>query len=148
MPNIIHRIGVKDAEPAAVYEALTSVSGLADWWTEDTTGDASHAGGIIAFRFTAGGFDIEVTELVPDKRVTWKVVDGPPEWIETTITWELSEADGYAIVMFSHDGWREQVPFMAHCSTKWAIYLMSLKMLIETGAGEPAPHDVLISEWH
>jgi hypothetical protein len=37
---------------------------------------------------------------------------------------------------------------MNHCSTKWAIYLMSLKQLVETGAGAPAPHDVQISNWH
>jgi hypothetical protein len=26
--------------------------------------------------------------------------------------------------------------------------LMSLKSLVETGAGAPAPHDVRISNWH
>jgi hypothetical protein len=40
------------------------------------------------------------------------------------------------------------VEFVYHCSTKWAIYLMSLKQLVETGKGEPAPHDVQISNWH
>ena len=28
---------------------------------------------------------------------------------------------------------------MHHCSTKWAIYLMSLKSLVETGNGPPTP---------
>ena len=37
---------------------------------------------------------------------------------------------------------------MYHCSTKWATFLMSLKMLVETGKGEPAPRDVKISNWH
>ena len=50
--------------------------------------------------------------------------------------------------MFSHDGWREQVPFMNHCSTKWAVFLMSLKALIESGKGTPAPRDVAVSDWH
>jgi hypothetical protein len=50
--------------------------------------------------------------------------------------------------MFRHEGWREPVAFMSHCSTKWATFLMSLKQLVETGKGEPAPHDVQISNWH
>jgi hypothetical protein len=37
---------------------------------------------------------------------------------------------------------------MYHCSTKWATFLMSLKALIETGKGDPAPDDVQISNWH
>jgi hypothetical protein len=37
---------------------------------------------------------------------------------------------------------------MSHCSTKWATFLMSLKQLVETGAGAPHPQDVRISNWH
>ncbi|MFA7266577.1 MAG: SRPBCC domain-containing protein [Candidatus Nanopelagicales bacterium] len=148
MLNIVQRIGVKDASPESVYNAVATVEGLAAWWTEDTTGSASEVGGVIAFRFPPGGFDMEVIELEPAKRIVWKVIDGPPEWIDTVITWELSEEDGYTIVMFRHDGWREQDAFMAHCTTKWATYLMSLKRLVETGTGEPSPNDVMISNWH
>ena len=76
------------------------------------------------------------------------MVEGPAEWIDTTVEWELHREDEYTIVMFAHRGWREAVPFMHHCSTKWATFLMSLKALVETGKGEPAPHDVRISNWH
>ena len=34
---------------------------------------------------------------------------------------------------------------MHHCSTKWAMFLMSLKSLVETGTGAPFPNDVHIS---
>jgi hypothetical protein len=37
---------------------------------------------------------------------------------------------------------------MHHCSTKWAIFLMSLKSLAETGRGQPSPGDVRIGDWH
>ncbi|MBJ7451719.1 MAG: hypothetical protein JHC71_06490, partial [Blastococcus sp.] len=52
------------------------------------------------------------------------------------------------IVLFRHEGWREPVEFMSHCSTKWATYLVSLKQLLETGTGAPDPRDLLISDWH
>jgi hypothetical protein len=34
---------------------------------------------------------------------------------------------------------------MHHCSTKWAVFLLSLKALLETGAGSPFPHDTQIN---
>ena len=37
---------------------------------------------------------------------------------------------------------------MAHCSTKWATFLLSLRDLAETGQGRPAPHDLRIGNWH
>jgi uncharacterized protein YndB with AHSA1/START domain len=148
MVDILHRVGVKGATPAEVYEALTSVEGLAGWWTDDTKGTGD-IGGVLEFRFPpVGGFDMEVVDAVPSKRVVWRVLDGPEEWIGTTVDWELRRDGDYTIVLFKHEGWQEPGEFMHHCSTKWGSYLMSLKTLVETGAGAPAPGDVQISDWH
>jgi uncharacterized protein YndB with AHSA1/START domain len=148
MVDILHRVGVKNGSPEKVYDALTTVDGLAGWWTDDTSGNGD-VGGVLEFRFPpVGGFDMEVVELQPRQRVAWRVVDGPEEWIGTTIHWDLRQDDDYTIVLFKHQGWKEQVEFMNHCSTKWASYLLSLKSLVETGEGAPAPRDVPISDWH
>lgn len=148
MVDILHRVGMKDASPQAVYEALTTVDGLAAWWTEDTSGNGE-TGGKLEFRFPPlDGFDMAVLEAQPSERVRWEVTAGPEEWIGTTITWDLQKDGDWTILMFAHEGWKEPVPFMHHCSTKWATYLMSLKSLIETGEGAPAPRDLLISDWH
>jgi uncharacterized protein YndB with AHSA1/START domain len=70
MLDIVHRIGAV-ASPEDVYRALTTVEGLAGWWTEDTKqdGDAGEAGGVIRFRFAGapepGGFDMQVLEVAP-----------------------------------------------------------------------------------
>jgi uncharacterized protein YndB with AHSA1/START domain len=150
MVDILHRIGAT-ASPEDVYAALTTIDGLAGWWTEDTAGNSSR-GGVIRFRFAGApggaGFDMRVLETVRDKLVLWEVVDGPEEWIGTEVRFELSREDGFTIVLFEHTGWREAVPFTYHCSTKWATFLMSLKSYVETGTGEPAPHDVQVSNWH
>ncbi|WP_405733982.1 SRPBCC domain-containing protein [Streptomyces sp. NBC_00028] len=146
MPDILHRIGITSS-PDAVYTALTTVEGLANWWTQDTEGDPG-VGGVIRFRFVPGGFDMKVLETQPTERLLWEVVDGPEEWIGTQIRFDLKQEDDFTIVLFRHEGWKEPVEFMYHCSTKWATYLMSLKKLIETGKGEPSPHDVQISNWH
>ncbi len=147
MVDILHRIGIKGAQPDQVYNALTTIDGLAGWWTEDTKGETG-PGGVVEFRFPVGGFDMQVVDLKPPQRVVWRVIDGPEEWIGTTVEWNLLQEDDYTIVMFKHRGWAEPVDFMHHCSTKWATFLMSLKELMETGQGAPAPRDVAISNWH
>lgn len=78
----------------------------------------------------------------------WQVVEGPVEWIGTKIGFDLKQEDDFSIVLFKHAGWKEPVEFMYHCSTKWAIFLLSLKSLVETGKGQPSPDDVQISNWH
>lgn len=147
MVDILHRFGVESVSPDAVYGALTTIDGLAAWWTEDTSGDGG-VGGELRFRFPVGGFDMKVLETKPAEAVRWEVVDGPEEWIGTKIGFDLREEDGFTIVLFRHEGWKEPVEFMYHCSSKWATFLMSLKKLLETGKGDPAPHDVKISNWH
>ncbi|WP_326551612.1 SRPBCC family protein [Micromonospora sp. NBC_01813] len=146
MVDILHRVGIT-APQGAVYQALTSPDRLAAWWTADTRGDGD-TGGVLEFRFAVGGFDMKVVEARPTERVSWEVIDGPPEWIGTRISWSLRTEGDFTIVMFAHEGWSEPGEFMAHCSTKWATFLMSLKQLLETGTGAPAPDDLRISDWH
>ncbi|MGW1738557.1 SRPBCC family protein [Nocardia sp. NPDC001965] len=147
MVSILHRVGV-EAAPAEVYTTLTTPVGLAGWWASDTRGKGSDIGGLLQFRFVAGGFDMKVADLTPDEHVRWEVVDGPAEWVGTHIDWKLTRSGAYTVVLFEHEGWREPVEFMYHCSTKWAVFLLSLKALVETGAGAPDPHDVKIDDWN
>jgi Activator of Hsp90 ATPase homolog 1-like protein len=151
MADILHRVGIRSSSDE-VYKALTTRQGLAGWWTDDTQGE-SKLGELLKFRFSAdgkeiGGFDMKVLELLPARRVLWQVVGGPEEWIGTKISWDLKQEGEYSIVLFKHLDWKEPVEFMHHCSTKWAIFLMSLKSLVETGKGAPSPHDVRIGNWH
>jgi uncharacterized protein YndB with AHSA1/START domain len=146
MMDIVHRVGIKSSLND-VYTALATRDGLAAWWTTDTQGEST-SGGVIQFRFPEGGFDMKVLELRPAERVLWEVVDGPEEWIGTTVSFDLKKEGDYAIVLFKHQGWREPVEFMYHCSTKWATFLMSLKSLVETGKGAPSPNDVRIDNWN
>jgi uncharacterized protein YndB with AHSA1/START domain len=144
MADILHRVVVKSS-PADTYAALTMREGLAAWWTGETQGE-SKVGGTISFRFgSLGGFDMKVIELEPAKRVFWEVVGGPAEWIGTTVNFELAPDDGATSILFKHAGWKEPVTFMHHCSTKWAVYLLSIKSLLETGKGAPYPNDIRIT---
>jgi len=147
MPDILHRVGMKDSSPQDVYNALTTIEGLSDWWTKDTKGDTK-VGGVLQFRFQAGGFDMKVLDLKPGVSVLWEVVSGPDEWIGTKVSWDLKTDGDYTILLFKQAGWKEPVEFMHHCSTKWGVFLLSLKALVETGKGLPEPGDIKIDNWN
>jgi len=152
MVDIVHRVGIK-APISKVYAGLSTIEGLAGWWTRTTTGSAK-VGGTIVFRFLTekgdevGVMEMDVLEQVPDRKVRWRVKSGPAEWVGTHIEFTLSQQGDYTIVLFGHRDWREEVEFTAHCTTKWATFLLSLRDLVETGQGKPAPDDIRISDWH
>ena len=145
MADILHKVGIKSSSPDDVYGALATVEGLSGWWTRDTRGE-SKVGGVMQFRFGTGGFDMKVRELGPAKRVLWQVIDGPEEWVGTKISFDLKQNDDWTIVLFKHEGWKEPVEFMHHCSTKWAVFLLSLKSLLEP-AKVPWPNEIKLDSW-
>ena len=146
MPDILHKVGIKSSSLNDVYRALTEIDDLSAWWTTETKGE-SKVGGTLQFRFGAGGFDMKVLELHPTTRVLWQVVDGPEEWIGTTISFDLKQNDNWTLILFKHAGWKQPVEFMHHCSTKWAVFLLSLKSLLETGKGAPYPNEIKLDSW-
>ena len=151
MVDIIHRIGIKAPLPK-VLEAVSTVAGVAGWWTRDTTG-TSGQGGSMRARFAdpagkeIGSMTFDVTK-VDAGSVRWRVTDGPPEWIGTDMTFDLSQQDDQTVLIFGHRNWKEAVDFTAHCSMKWATFLLSLRALAETGAGQPSPVDLKIDNWN
>jgi uncharacterized protein YndB with AHSA1/START domain len=141
MPDILHRVGIRSSTDQ-VYEALSEEKGLAGWWTTNVKA-LPMVGAVAQFRFGERGFnDMKVVELDPGKRVKWQCVDGTKEWIGTELTFDLKEENGISVVLFAQRGWKEPVEFMHYCSTKWATYLLSLKLLCETGTGTPYPIDL------
>ena len=152
MVDIIHRIAIK-APPAEVYAALSTVEGVRGWWTRETSGESRLGGTFqVLFRSPAGdemgNMAFDVLQLTQDQDVRWRCKSGPAEWIGTDVTFSLSQAGELTVVSFRHANWREAVDFTAHCSMKWATFLLSLRSLVETGKGQPAPDDLKIDNWN
>ncbi|MGB1262465.1 MAG: SRPBCC family protein [Cognaticolwellia sp.] len=143
MYSINHRIGI-NAPVSAIYQALTTNEGLAQWWTNDVSG-AGDVGAIIKFRFNGGGPDFAVAQLITDELVRWQHKGNVPEaWRGTEISFSLESTTEQVFVNFSHCHWQESSDFMAHCNSKWAVFLLSLKALLEVGKGRPFPEDIQI----
>ena len=145
MPDIRHRVGIA-APQHRVYEMLASKEGLAKFWTKQVEGD-SEVGGKLRFFFgkPEPSAVMEVVELSRDDRVQWRCVNGAPEWVGTTVAFDLKSSSGETVLLFTHADWQEPVEFMHHCSTKWATVLIGLRGGLEGGAFAAFPDDTKIS---
>jgi uncharacterized protein YndB with AHSA1/START domain len=138
MPDILHRVGIA-AEPNRVFEALTTVEGIRNWWSSETHGDASEGG---TFQFRRNRLDVVHADPL---LVKWRYSGPVEDWVGTEIQFHLEWRDGQTFVLFRHEGWHEPNEFMHHCSTKWATFLLSLKDWVEKGEGRPEPRDTKIA---
>jgi uncharacterized protein YndB with AHSA1/START domain len=143
MPDIRHRVAIS-APLESVYEAVATREGVSEWWTRDGVRGESSEGSKLQFFFgqPEPAAVMEVTRLSPDRQVHWSCIEGADEWVGTKITFDLSHKDDETVVLFTHADWREPVEFMAHCSARWAYFLLSLKSYQETGKGTPFPEDL------
>jgi uncharacterized protein YndB with AHSA1/START domain len=136
MADILHEVGIQ-APPDDVYEALTQSRGLKSWWSEHSSVEPT-VGSLarVSFFNDAVTFKLRVAELAPD-RVVWEVEDGPPDWADTTITWNLAEDNGQTVVRFAHRGFASMEGNFASVNYNWGWYLTSLKFYLERGEGMP-----------
>ena len=131
MPDILHRFTI-DAAREHVHDLIATKEGVERWWTaHPNTGDDT------TLRISFGSRDpAAVMQIVEDapERIVWRVLDGPADWIDTTITFALvRRPDNGTTLLFTHAGWRESNEFMHGCSTNWGAYLTSLKSGAEHG---------------
>jgi uncharacterized protein YndB with AHSA1/START domain len=143
VPDIRHRVAIT-APLADVFEAVSTVEGISDWWTRDGVRGDSSVGSKLQFFFgqPEPSAVMDVRRLDPGGHVEWHCVDGADEWIGTGLTFDLTNQGGETVVLFTHADWRSPTEFMAHCSARWAYFLLSLKLLLETGKGTPFPDDL------
>ena len=124
-----------NAKRSDVFKAISTIEGLSNWWTSETTGNASPAG-VIQFRFNDVGPDMKVSESTENKYIQWECVASPHGWVGNTLAFELDDNDGKTRVRFSHDRWKEQDDYYAICCFSWGRYMESLRQYCQTGKGE------------
>jgi uncharacterized protein YndB with AHSA1/START domain len=127
-----------------VYAAITEH--IADWWSNDLTGAAAHAGDSFNIAFNQTRKTFEITEAIPDKQVVWKCVkayidmaslENKSEWVGTTLTWTLSPANGGTTLTFLHKGLNQSFQCYNVREAGWDYFLASLEAYLTTGKGTP-----------
>ena len=142
MAEIHHQVGVK-ASPEEVYKALTTLDGLSAWWAR-ATGD-TEIGGQLQFHFGQYGVTMRVEDARPWQKVVWRCDIDDGEWKDTGVCFDIVETEEQVLINFSHTRWHAYTEMYAHCSTKWAVFMLSLKDYLETGKGRPFPDDIQVN---
>ncbi len=127
------------ASPGALFDALTSVSGLAAWWNPATgSGDA---GGELKFVMNSPDpLVIHVEQARRPTSVQWTVTDCPflPDWVGTRPTFTITPVEGDASELhFRHHGLTRELDCIEMCTRSWNHYLASLRDYLEVGRGSP-----------
>lgn len=137
--EIWHQIRIKASE-AAVFAALTDPKKLAQWWIPDTRGE-SKVGGTLEFWLGDNCQPMEVATLEPNKLVRWLAPKmGMDDWTGTEVKFRIYSKSDHTYIDFRHSGLRPDVELIPYYSMSWAVFLLSLKELLEKGKGFPFPN--------
>jgi hypothetical protein len=132
-----------DQSPDEVFKAVNNVRG---WWSGEIDGPTDKLGAEFTYRYQ----DVhrskqKITELVPGKKVVWRVLDAQinfvkdkAEWNGTDIVFDIARKDDKTELRFTHIGLRPTIECYGKCAGAWGFYIgESLRSLITTGKGDP-----------
>lgn len=120
-----------------LIQAVTTQAGLAGWLTPDVQA-RPEIGSLGKVSFGPGfffGFRIERIDQAG--LVEWILTDGPEEWKGSRLIFEAKADGGTLNFTFTHAGLPAGYPMQAFLTYCWANHVRSLKLLLETGRGEP-----------
>jgi uncharacterized protein YndB with AHSA1/START domain len=137
-PDYQRTIRVK-ASPGALFDALTSIGGLAAWWAP-VTGSGDAGGELRFFMNPPQPLVIQVEEATRPASVRWAVTECGflPDWVGTRPVFTITPAEGDASELhFRHHGLTPELDCIEMCTRGWDHYLVSLRDYAEADRGTP-----------
>jgi hypothetical protein len=137
-----HRTITVNASPADTMKKISEVNG---WWAKNFTGKAEKLNDKFSVHFGKTFVDFQISELIPNKKVVWKVTDcnlhwinNKKEWNGTEVVFEITEKKNETQVDFTHIGLVPGVECYDNCETGWTGHVtLSLARFINEGKGTP-----------
>jgi hypothetical protein len=132
-----------DQSPEQVFNAINNVRG---WWSGEIEVRNRQARRRIYVPLSKyARSKRRITELVPNKKVVWHVLDSSlsflkdrSEWTGTDIVFDVLAKDGKTEVRFTHVGLAPQIECYGSCSNAWGMLVNgNLRKLITTGKAQP-----------
>ncbi len=132
-----------DQTPEEAFAAINNVRG---WWSGEIEGSTDNLGDEFTYRYKDVHYSKqEITELIPDTKVVWLVLDSylnftkdKTEWMGTEIIFEVSKKGDKTEIRFTHLGLVPEYECFNACSNAWDFFInSSLRSLITTGKGAP-----------
>jgi len=132
MPDILLNFPI-NAPIEKVFDAIAKPEGLNQWWTLRSRGEA--ATGETYELYFAENYDWRATvvEANPPYQFALKVTEATQDWLDTIVSFSLSETDGQTKMSFEHTGWPEDNDHYRSSSFCWAMYLRIMKRFVENG---------------
>jgi len=136
---------VVDQTPKQAFDAINNVRG---WWSENIEGGTEKLNDEFTYEVkNLHRCKIKLTEVVPDKKVDWLVLDNyfsfvkdQNEWKGTKVSFDISKQGEKTQIRFAHVGLVPQFECYDICQNAWSDYINnSLRNLIATGKGTPNP---------
>ncbi len=132
-----------DQSPKEAFDAIINPRG---WWSEEIEGNTSKLDDVFDYHYKdVHRCQMKLTEVVPEKRVVWLVMDNyfkftedQTEWKGTKTIFDISKNGEKTQVQFTHLGLVPKHECYAICRDAWTNYIQnSLHGLITTGKGMP-----------
>jgi uncharacterized protein YndB with AHSA1/START domain len=135
------------AAPDPVFSALTDIDALTGWWTPAAGGAAAGE----TLRFLMGDLEVvmQVDEADRPSRVRWSVLvcEAAPDWVGTSITFDLEPVGAGTELRFHHHGLNPSLECFEMCNAGWTRHLASLVDYVDRGAGSPNPPAERFAAW-
>ncbi|HVT86901.1 MAG TPA: hypothetical protein VHD35_16980 [Chitinophagaceae bacterium] len=130
---------------ASAEEAMKKISQVNGWWAKNFTGKAEKLNDTFSVHFGKTFVDFKISELIPGKKVVWKVTDcnlhwikNKKEWNGTEVVFEISEKKNATQIDFTHIGLVPGVECYNDCEVGWTGHITnSLVKFINEGKGMP-----------
>jgi hypothetical protein len=144
MAKVRHRVGIRGSV-ADIYRALIEPSDLGGWWATSASGMPEVGktlnltfGEIVTLSFV-------IRELQPNLLVRLECMSGPFPGLGSVLRFVLEDADDQIYVTLPHSNNAANEDSFLYFNTKWPLYLLSLRDLLDTGTGRPYPSDIKIN---
>ena len=137
MPDIVHEFFV-GSTPAAVFAVISTPEGLAQWWTQSSSGRVAKGAEYGLDFGPAHQWVGVVTRCEPYAHFELQITRSDPDWSGTRVGFSLTpEGERRTRVLFRHSGWpaaNEHWRVSGYC---WAMYLRLMRRHVEHGEFVP-----------
>lgn len=140
--NSFRTVIMVNASPAEAIQKINQVSG---WWAKKVKGPSQNLNDAFTVDFGSTWVDFQITELIPNKKVIWKVtgcnlqwIGNKKEWNGTEVIFEVTDVNGTTRIDFTHAGLVPSFECYEDCREGWTGHVTeSLLKFINEGKGMP-----------
>ena len=142
MKKIVHFIGAKTTKEK-MFHAISTPDGIKEWWASNANGTVKMGETLelIFTKLTVLNFKYE--EIIPNNKLVLTCFNSFKAWDKTQLVFEIEEKEGQVFLTLTHQNIPDDdVESLTYFTSKWTIYLLSLKQYLETGIGTPYPKEL------